>query len=80
MIDDSFVRHNLVLEAKVLTEAPTAAYLAEMLETMWNEWLIGRDQVHIVLRDGARSMQKMMELAGASDEWCLSHVLQVIYY
>lgn len=76
-IDSDFKRHNLVLGAECLTEAPTGAYMAEVLCRTWDKWQIEKRQVHIVLRDGAKAMEKLVQEAGVMDEWCLSHVLQV---
>lgn len=69
-----------MLGAECLTEAPTGAYMAQKLGQLWEKWGINRSQVHIVLRDGAKAMEKLVREAGVLDEWCLSHVLQARIY
>ncbi|CAM4722262.1 unnamed protein product [Leuciscus chuanchicus] len=50
---------------------------AGAFDCMFATWKIKKDNVHVVLRDNARNMQKAMEECGVKSLGCMAHTLQL---
>lgn len=54
-----------------------ATAICEAFETMFGQWNITKERVHVVLRDNARNMAKAMEECGVASLGCMAHTLQL---
>ncbi len=54
-----------------------ATNLAPVFRNMLSEWNIEMSRVHVIVRDGAANMVKMVKELDCSDLHCLAHCLNV---
>ena len=79
-ITDSFERRSSVLNAVLLEDSHTAAYICEKLKNSLSTWNIKDHQVHLFVRDNASNMIRAMSDAGFTDLGCFAHTLQLVVH
>ncbi len=79
-LTDSFERKSAVLHAQSFPGSHTGENIANMFETMFKEWSIEKEQVHLIVRDNAANMVKAMKDGGYADLGCFAHTLQLIVH
>lgn len=77
-ISDNFTRKSAILNAVVLNDSHTGAYLCEQLQDSLAKWDIKDSQVHLFLRDNASNMIRAMKDAGYASQGCMAHTLQLV--
>jgi len=70
-------RRKVVLDAMVLEEDHTGAYLASKLTDAARTWSIGT-KVHMGIRDNAANMVSAFRIAQIDDFGCMAHTLQLV--
>ncbi|XP_069395941.1 zinc finger BED domain-containing protein 4-like [Paralichthys olivaceus] len=76
-INDNFEMKRAVLHAQEFAGSHTGVAIASAFDCMFAKWKIKKDNVHVVLRDNARNMQKAMEECGIKSLGCMAHTLQL---
>ncbi|XP_034542641.1 zinc finger BED domain-containing protein 4-like [Notolabrus celidotus] len=76
-IDENFEMKRAVLHAQEFAGSHTGAAIASAFDSMFAQWKIKKDNVHVVLRDNARNMQKAMDECGVKSLGCMAHTLQL---
>jgi hypothetical protein len=51
--------------------------IASAFDGMFAQWKIPKENVHVVLHDNARNMQKAMDECGLKSLGCMAHTLQL---
>lgn len=77
-LDANCVHHSAMLGAKNFRGSHTSDSIATALTTMFNEWGIPFDKVHVILRDNAANMKKAMDTMKVRNLGCFAHTLQLI--
>ena len=75
-IDHNFEKR-AVLQAQEIAGSHTGATNASAFDCMFAQWKIKKDNVHVVLRDNARNMQKAMDECVVKSLGCMAHTLQL---
>ncbi len=65
------------MHAQECSGSHTGAMICQAFETMFEQWRITKDRVHVVVRDNARNMVKAMEECGLASLGCVTHTLQL---
>ena len=76
-IDHNFELKRAVLHAQEFAGSHTGAAIASAFDCMFTQWEIKKDNVHVVLRDSARNMQKAMDECSDKSLGCMAHTLQL---
>ena len=76
-IDDNFEMRRAVLHAQEFAGSHTGTAIASAFDCMFAQWKIPKENVHVVLRDNARNMQKAMDECGVKSVGCMAHTLQL---
>ena len=76
-IDDNFEMRRSVLHAQEFAGSHTGTAIASAFDCMFAQWKIPKENVHVVLRDNARNMQKAMDECGVKSLGCMAHTLQL---
>ncbi len=76
-IEDSFEMRRVMLNAQECPGSHTGAAIASALESMFVQWNITKDMVHVVLRDNGRNMVKAIKDCGLNSLGCIAHTLQL---
>lgn len=76
-INENFEMTRAVLHAHEFAGSHTGVAIAGAFDCMFATWKIKKDNVHVVLRDNARNMQKAMEECGVKSLGCMAHTLQL---
>ncbi|XP_039591329.1 zinc finger BED domain-containing protein 4-like isoform X2 [Polypterus senegalus] len=76
-LDEEYNMHRATLHAQELPGSHTAQTINNTFEKIFQHWNIGKETVHVVLRDNARNMIKAMELCGVASLGCMAHTLQL---
>ncbi len=76
-IEDSFEMRRVMLHAQECPGSHTGTAIASALESMFAQWNITKDMVHVVLRDNGRNMVKAIEDCGLNSLGCMAHTLQL---
>ncbi|XP_073694469.1 zinc finger BED domain-containing protein 4-like [Garra rufa] len=74
-INENFELKRAVLHAQKFAGSHTGVAIAGAFDCMFATWKIKKDNVHVVLRDNARNMQKAMEECGVKSLGCMAHTL-----
>ena len=67
-----------VLNLKLLEGSHTGVYLSEQYNKILLNWNIEKNQVHLVVRDNTRNMEKGLGDANLSSHGCLAQSLQLV--
>lgn len=76
-LDDKFEMQRAVLHAQEFSGSHTGTAIASAFDSMFAQWNIKKTDVHVVIRDNARNMQKAMDECGVKSLGCMSHTLQL---
>lgn len=79
-IDCNFEMKAAVLHANQFRESHTAKHIQLAIEDMLNKWETDKKQVHVVLRDNARNMNRVMNDLGVPSVGCLAHSLNLVVH
>ncbi len=79
-VDSSFNLQRATLHAQYFRGSHTAERVKQAIEGMLNSWGIEKQQVHVILRDNARNMQKAMDDMGVLSMRCVTHTLQLVMH
>ena len=79
-ITNDFQRLSAVLNVKLLEGSHTGAHLCEQYSEILKNWNIGKSQVHLVLRDNAKNMEKGLRDADLPNYGCFAHSLQLVVH
>ena len=79
-IANDFQRLSAVLNVKLLEGSHTGAYLCEQYSEILKNWNIGKSQVHLVLRDNAKNLEKSLRDADLPNYGCFAHSLQLVVH
>lgn len=76
-LDEYFNMQKVLLHAQKCSRSHTGAMVCQAFETMFEQWSITKDRVHVVVRDNACNMIKEMEECGLASLGCMAHSLQL---
>ncbi|KAK0147026.1 Zinc finger BED domain-containing protein 4 [Merluccius polli] len=76
-IDKNFEMKRAVLHAQEFPGSHTGTAIASAFDSMFKEWRIRKENVHVVLRDNTRNMVKAMEECGVKSLGCMAHLGQL---
>lgn len=65
----------VILHAQECPGSHTRAAIACAFESMFAQWNITKDLVHVVMRDHGQNMAKAMEDCGLNSLGCIAHTL-----
>ena len=77
-LTDEFERKSAVLHVQPIEGSHTGEHLAAIYIKMLEGWEIGREQIHLVIRDNAANMKKAMTHAKFPSFGCFAHTQQLI--
>jgi hypothetical protein len=77
-LDESFVPHSAMLNAKNFRGSHTSDAIAATLKEMLDKWQIPLDKVHVILRDNASNMRKAMDNMKVRSLGCVAHTLHLV--
>ena len=79
-ITNDFQRLSAVLNVKLLEGSHTGVHLCEQYSEILKNWNIGKSQVHLVLRDNAKNMEKGLRDADHPNYGCFAYSLQLVVH
>ena len=79
-IANNFQRLSAVLNVKLLEGSHTGTHLCEQYSEILTNWNIEKSQVHLVLRDNAKNMEKGLRDANLPNYGCFAHSLQLVVH
>jgi hypothetical protein len=77
-LDEKMKPSFFVLAAKPIIGRHTAPNMASLLNEVILDYGLDRQRIHLVVRDGASSMQSTVRLAGLESIWCFAHILHLV--
>lgn len=75
-LNTDFKLHRAVLHSQELPSSHTGTII-QTFEAMLQRWNIKKEMVHVVLRDNACNMEKVMNEGGVASLGCMAHSLQL---
>ena len=79
-IANDFQKLSAVLNVKLLEGSHTGAHLCKQYNEILSSWNIEKSQVHLVLRDNAKNMEKGLRDANLPNYGCFAHSLQFVVH
>ena len=79
-ITNNFQRLSAVLNVTLLEGSHTGAHLCEQYSEILTNWNIEKSQVHLVLRDNAKNLEKGLRDANLPNYGCFTHSLQLVVH
>lgn len=77
-ITEVWEKQNVVLSCDKLTGNHTGLSIADIITTLIKSWGIGKEKVHLLLRDSGANIVKACNDANINSEGCFIHKLQLI--
>lgn len=76
-LDEHFNIKKVLLDAQECSGSHTGTMICQTFETMFELWSLTNHRVHVVLRDNARNMTKVMEECRLVSLGCMARTLQL---
>ena len=79
-LSQKFERKSAILFAQPFDSSHTGEAICKMVLQMLQLWELGKERIHLVIRDNAANMVKGMTDAGLPDLGCFAHTLQLVIH
>ncbi len=77
-LNNSFDLQSAVLHVKEMRGSHTSKVISDSIKEMLDGWKIPIAKVHVILRDNASNMKKVMDDLGVPSLGCVAHSLQLV--
>lgn len=79
-ISSDYVLSHATLHAEEFRGSHSAERIQQVMEKMLNNWGLGKNRVHVILRDNAANMKRAMLDMGVQSVGCVAHTLQLVVH
>ena len=77
-LDETFVPHSAKLNATNFRGSHTSKAIAASLKDMLDKWQIPLSKFHMILKDNASNMRKVMDNLGVHSVGCVAHTMHLV--